>query len=226
MRSGIRSARLAQAVPFDVIDGLRMATPIELLLACARDLCLVDLVVLLDGAAFLGEVDLELLGVVVASLGRRRGLVRLRQAVALADPRSESPWETLLRLLLIACGVQVEPQYDVPGQYGPLARADLWVVGTRTLLEFDGEVHLARAQQKRDLRRCRRLDGEHWTRHGYTADDVLHRSVTVLRDADVAVAREHRPERIRAWHDMIRQSLFTAAGQAALARRIEPKRPA
>jgi len=86
----------------------------------------------------------------------------------LADPRSESPWETLLRLLLVCCGIDVQPQYEVPGAFGAVARADLWVVGTRTLQEFDGEVHLQPAQQKRDLRRLRRLDREHWTRHGYT----------------------------------------------------------
>jgi hypothetical protein len=226
LRAGIRTIRLAHAVPFDTIHGIRTATPLEILLACARDLCVVDLVVLLDAASFAGDVDLVVLANLVASMGHRRGLALLRKALALADPRSESPWETLLRLLLVLCGVDVQPQYDVPGAFGALARADLWVVGTRTLQEFDGEVHLERAQQKRDLRRLRRLDREQWTRHGYTGDDVLHRAVSILRDADDALGREHQPELVRVWHDMLRQSLFTPAGRARLTRRLEVRRSA
>jgi hypothetical protein len=226
LRAGIRSIRLAHAVPLDTIQGIRTATPFEVLLACARDLCVVDLVVLLDGALFVGDVHLEELARLVASTCHRRGLALLRTALALADPRSESPWETLLRLLLVLCGVHVHPQYEVPGTFGALGRADLWVVGTRTLQEFDGEVHLERAQHKRDLRRLRRLDREQWTRHGYTADDVLHRAVGILRDADDAIGREHRPERVRVWHDMLRESLFTPAGRARLVRRLEMRRSA
>lgn len=221
IRAGIRSIRLARTAPFDVIDGVRVATPIEILLGCAQDLGLVDMVVLLDGAVFTDDIDLEEFAAALRPMSRRRGLVRLREALALADPRSESPWETLLRLLLVLCGIQVQPQFDVPGPHGPLARADLWVVGTRTLQEYDGEVHLPRAQQKRDLRRLRRLDAEQWTRHGYTDDDVLHRAVGILCDADRAIGREHLPERVRAWHGLIRQSLFTPAGRARLARRLD-----
>jgi len=124
-------------------------------------------------------------------------------------------------LLLVVCGIAVQPQYDVPGAHGTIGRADLWVVGTRTLQEYDGEVHLPRAQQKRDLRRLRRLDAEQWTRHGYTDDDVLHRAVGILFDADRALGREHLPERVRPWHDVIRQSSFTPAGRAQLARRLD-----
>ena len=166
------------------------------------------------------DIDLEELAAALDTMSRRRGLVRLREALALADPRSESPWETSLRLLLAIRGVAVQPQYQVPGPHGSLARADLWVVGTHTLQEYDGEVHQPRAQQKRDLRRLRRLDGEGWTRHGSTDDDVLHRAVRIMCDADRARGREHLPERVRAWHDLIRQSLFTPAGRERLARRL------
>ncbi len=220
MRSGIRTIRLARPSEFEVIDGLRVAAPLEILLACAHDLGLVDLVVLLDGAAFAGDIDLDEVRAVLHGLSRRRGLAALRRALELADARSESPWETMLRLLLVSCGIEVEPQYVVPGRHGPIARADLWVVGTRTLQELDGEVHLPKTQQRKDLRRMRRLGEEDWARHGYTSDDVLHRAVRVLADADRAVGREHEPERIRLWHDLLRASLFTPAGRARLAARL------
>jgi len=214
LRDGIRSIRLTRPCAFDVVDGLRLATPLEILLACAPDLGLVDLVVLIDGAVFAGDVTLEQLRDDVATLRGRRGLRALRRALVLADDRSESPFETLLRLLHVSCDVEVEPQHEIEG-----ARADLWLVGTRTLHEYDGEVHLPRPQQRKDLRRLRRLDEQRWTRHGYSDDDVLRRAVTILRDADRAVGREHLPERIRPWHDLLRESLFTPAGQARLARR-------
>lgn len=220
LRAGIRSVRLAKPCAPELVDGLRVAPALEILLACAQDLGLVDLVLLLDAAAYAGDIDLDDLRRLLPTLRRRRGLRLLRRALALADPRSESPWETLLRLLHVICGIEVQPQYEVPGPLGNVGRADLWIVGTRTLHEYDGEVHLPRAQQKRDLRRLRRLDEERWTRHGYTDDDVLRRAVGILRDADRAVDREHRPERIRPWHDLLKASLFTPAGRARLLRRL------
>jgi hypothetical protein len=226
IRSGIRSVRLARPCVPELIEGVRVAPALEILLACAQDLGLVDLVLLLDAAAYAGDVDLEDLRSVLLTLRRRRGLRALRRALELADPRSESPWETLLRLLHVICGVDVQPQYDVPGAHGTIGRADLWIVGTRSLQEYDGEVHLPRAQQKRDLRRLRRLDEEHWTRHGYTDDDVLHRAVGILRDADRALGREHLSERIRPWHDLLKESLFTPAGQVRLMRRLGLDAPA
>ena len=220
LRAGIRSVRLAQACVPELVEGVRVAPAVDILLACAQDLGLVDLVLLLDGAAYAGDIDLEDLRRLLPTLRRRRGLRLVRRALDLSDPRSESPWETLLRLLHVLCGVEVQPQHDLPGPHGTIGRADLWIVGTRTLQEYDGEVHLPRAQQKRDLRRLRRLDEEHWTRHGYTDDDVLHRAVGILRDADRALGREHLPERIRPWHDLLRDSLFTPAGQARLLHRL------
>lgn len=163
LRDGIRAVRLARPCGPELVGGVRVAPAVEILLACAQDLGLVDLVLLLDAAAYAGEVDLEDLRSAQPTLRRRRGLRALRRALELADPRSESPWETLLRLLHFICGVEVQPQYEVPGPHATLGRADLWIVGTQTLQEYDGEVHLPRAQQKRDLRRLRRLDEGHWT---------------------------------------------------------------
>ena len=65
---------------------------------------------------------------------RRRGAPRLRQALGRSDVRSESPWETLLRLMHLACDVPVEPQAEILAPDGSfIARADLRITGTRTL---------------------------------------------------------------------------------------------
>lgn len=93
-------------------------------------------------------------------------------------------------------------------------------MGTTVLHEYDGADHLKRPAQRKDRKRDRRLGHADWLRRGYTKDDVLHQGVTILRDADVSLGREHDPSRIRAWHDLLRGSLFTPAGTAAFRRRI------
>jgi hypothetical protein len=211
-RAGLILSRHPVPPACEVLGGLRLAPPAEALLACARVLCLLDLVVLIDAALHAGDCSEAAL---VEAAARRRGARLLRRAIDLADGRSESAFETLLRLLHVACGIQVEPQRVVVDEHrGFVARGDLWLVGTTTLHEYDGAHHLTRARQRRDLARGRRVTGVEWVRRGYTSVEVLHQGVSILREADLAVGRPHRPERIRAWHDLLRDSLFTAAGTA------------
>lgn len=201
------------------VDGVRLLEEAETLLACARDLSLLDLVVLMDCALHRKEVTRAELAAVAAP--GRRGAPRLRAALGLADARSESAWETLLRVLHVACGLDVEPQHELHDEAGRfVARGDVWLVGTETFHEYDGGDHLQRRQQRRDLRRVRNIDHADWTRRGYTKEDVLTQGVMILRDADLAVGREHDPSRIRAWTALLRDSLFTPAGTAAFRERI------
>jgi hypothetical protein len=79
-----------------------------------------------------------------------------------------------------------------------IARADLGIVGTRELREYDGGEHLQRPRQRRDLRRARLISDAGYVRKGYTKEDVLHQGVSILRDADRAISREHAPERTHA----------------------------
>jgi hypothetical protein len=212
-RAGLILSRHPVPPACEVLGGLRLATPAEALLSCARVLGLLDLLVLTDAALHSGDCNATELREAAAQ--RRRGARLLRRALELADGRSESAYETLLRLLHVACGIQVEPQRVVVDELGNfVARGDLWLVGTTTLHEYDGAHHLTRARQRRDLARGRRVAGVEWVRRGYTSVEVLHQGVSILREADLAVGRRHRPERIRAWHGLLRDSLFTAAGMA------------
>lgn len=223
-RSGMRVTRLGRAVPPILHDGLRVAPPTEVLLACARDLGLLDLVVLIDSALRAGWCTLEDLQAVAAP--RRRGAPALRAALGMADARSESPWETLLRLLHIVCDVPVEPQFEVRDGRGVfVARGDLWICGTTTLHEYDGAVHRDRRTHVNDLARDRRLTSLGWTRRGYTSVDLLDRARQVLREADAALGRAHDPRRLDRWWVLLDESLFTARGRQRLARRwgLEPR---
>lgn len=188
------------------IDGVRIATVAETVLAAAPRLGLLDLVVMVDGVLHergCTREDLE-----VAARGRRGG-PRLREALARADGRSESPWESLLRMLHEACEVPVQPQaelFDDAGRF--VARADLLITGTRTLQEYDGAVHRDRGQYARDRRRDSRLADADYVRHGYVAPDVRFRAAMILREADEALGRTYDPTRLDAWYALWRGSLW------------------
>jgi len=87
-RRGARVRRLGAAPDTETIEGVRLATAAETLLACAGDLATLDLVVLIDSALQVGDVTLEALRALAGT--RRRAALRLRAALALADGRSES----------------------------------------------------------------------------------------------------------------------------------------
>jgi hypothetical protein len=218
-RPGLRVRRTEPTRTPVVIDGLPIDHPADVLLDCARDLSLLDLVVLADSAVRSGACTLSDLRSTAAR--RRRGAPLLRRALDLVDARSESPYESLLRVLHVVCEVDVEPQHVIRDERGDfVARADLWLVGTTSVHEYDGADHLDVRQQRHDLARSRRLGNHTWVRRGYTAHDVLRKPVTILRDADLSLGRVHRPERIRPWHRMLAESLFTGAGTARVRGRL------
>ena len=219
LRDGIRTSRHPDPVPHEVIGGLRCATAAETILACARWLSPVDLIVLVDSALRAKDVTLAELRRVCRP--RRRGRTALLAALPWVDGRAESTWETLLRLLHVVVGVPVEPQLEVRDEDGELvARVDLHVVGTTSDHEYDGGHHREPDEHRDDLRRERRLTSLGRVRRGYTASDVVQRPVGVLRDADLALGRAHDPGRIRPWVAMLRESLYTPPGKAAFLRRV------
>lgn len=218
-RAELRVTSHADSPEHQLVAGVRCATPPEAILASARDLSLIDLVVLMDSALHLRLCSYDELGA-AASL-RRRGAPAMRTALAWCDRRSESAWESLLRILHVTCGVDVEPQHEVLDAAGLfVARGDLWLRGTTMLHEYDGGEHLKRRRQRKDLRRGRRLSHTVWERRGYTSQDVLHQGVGILRDADAALGRPHDPTRIREWHDLLRKSLFSPAGTSRFRARL------
>lgn len=218
-RKGLVISRHRAIPPSELISGVRVASVGESLLACAVDLGLLDLVVLVDSALHLRLITREELARVAAQ--HRRGAPNLRKAIRWSDGRSESPFETLLRVLHEACGIRVEPQHELVDEHGVvIARGDLWLVGTDAFHEYDGADHLTRPAQRRDLKRARRIGHARFVRRGYTREDVLFQAFTILRDADLTLGRPHDPGRIKPWHDMLRESLFTPAGTARFCDRL------
>jgi protein subunit release factor B len=75
-------------------------------------------------------------------------------------------WESVVRVLHLAAGIDVEPQKKT---YDSFARADLWLVGTRRIHEYDGNLHRERQVHRNDLARDWRLIEIDWQRMGYTS---------------------------------------------------------
>lgn len=117
--------------------------------------------------------------------GRRRALCALR----LADPRAESPLESLLRLLLVEAGLPPDDvQHEVRETGRFVARVDLWYEGV--IVEADGfEFHASRADYRRDRRK-----GQAFARLGllvlrFSWEDVVHHPDAVVATVRRTLAR-------------------------------------
>lgn len=206
-RRGLTVVRLVERPVLERVHGLPVATAAETVLAAARDLDVLDLVPLADSALHLGHCTLDELTAVARQ--RRRGAPRLRQVLPLLDGRSESAWESVLRLLHHVAEVEVEPQRRIEDDAGRfVARADLWLVGTRRLHEYDGEVHRDRETHRADLRRDRRLVEDGWQRLGWTAPEVL-QGGPVLASVDALLGRPWRSHRLTRWRGMVAASSWS-----------------
>jgi very-short-patch-repair endonuclease len=212
-RPGLLVCRHPKSFAFTVQDGLRVTTPAETILAAARDLGVLDLVVLGDSALREGHVTLTELK--ISASQRRRGAPLLREAIPLLDKRSESAWESIMRVLQIAAEIPVEPQYPVYDKNGRLlARADFLVVGTRRIHEYDGGIHRDPGVQDGDLRRDRLLLSADWQRYGFTSRHLLNEAASIIRESDRLLDRPWDSARLRAWEDLLNGSMLRRPGRS------------
>jgi hypothetical protein len=119
-RPGLFVCRHTQPFPMNLVNGLRVTTAAETILAAARDLGVLDLVILGDSALRLRHctlTDLE-----ITARQRRRGAPLLRQVIPLLDARSESAWESIMRALHRAAEIPVTSATGDFRRAGPLHR--------------------------------------------------------------------------------------------------------
>jgi len=155
-RAGLHVCRHPDPPAHQLLDGLRVATAAETLLAAARDLGALGSVILGDSALRVRHCTTTDLWRVAGQ--RRRGAPLLRSVIPLLDDRSESPWESVMRVLHVVAGIEVDPQHHVFDGYGQfVARADLWLIGTRRIHEYDGDTHRTAEAHAADLDRDRKL---------------------------------------------------------------------
>ncbi|QLQ10145.1 MAG: hypothetical protein HZY75_06815 [Nocardioidaceae bacterium] len=216
-RPEIQAFRVDPVGHRDRSAGVPVVGPEELLLSCARDLGVLDLVVLGDCLLHRGWTDLDRL--TAAAARHRAGAPVLRSALAWMSRSAESPWESLLRVQHRAAGLQVVPQHVVrDAQDRFVARGDLWLPGTRMLHEYDGAGHRDRATHVRDLDRDRRLLAAGWARRAYTAREVMRCPGEIIQAAMRLLGCPFDPSMLQPWRQLLGESLFS--GQPRLARYI------
>jgi len=217
-RPGVICSRLTHPSKVDLVHGLPVDEPAEIVLRAARDLGEVDLAIMLESAVRLRDLDEEVLEEVLAS--RRPGTRLLRRVWERRNARSESPGETLLHKFHQVMEVKTEPQVDIVDDQGRfVCRADLLVSGTTSLHEYDGEIHRDKDVHRRDLRRERALSSTPYVRRGYTLDDLLNHPAALMHELDRLLGRGHRPQRLTAWRTLIGDSLYSQAGRARVMNR-------
>jgi very-short-patch-repair endonuclease len=119
---------------------------------------------------------------------RGRGSARARAVLPVADPRAESPMESVLRWAVHESGLPApELQFVVRDPGGRfLGRADLAWPDRKVLVEFDGDVHRERDVFVNDVRRQNALIAAGWTVLRFTSADVLgrpHEVIAAIRQA-------------------------------------------
>ena len=122
----------------------------------------------------------------LAGIRRFRGMrwVRTLRAIGpLADPRSESPPESVLRLRCIELGLtDVEPQVEVWDDGGFVARLDLAERRRRFAFEYDGaQWHSDPDDRARDASRREHAADVGWLLEVFRAEDVFGRGAECER---------------------------------------------
>ena len=202
-----------------LVDGIRIASAEWVVVELAETLTLIDLVAVIDSAIHLRHTTLKLLGDAVVP--GRRGVRVLRQAIELCDGRSESRWESILRVLHQLSEIPVEPQIDIFDSKGAfVARSDLKIKGTNRLPEYDGAGHREGDQHQDDLRREKGILRAGMERFGYTAVEIHRDPARIIADAEDVLGWNHDPSRLKNWLYEYELSSLSDNGRRALIRRL------
>jgi very-short-patch-repair endonuclease len=157
-RAGMRVTRAALAKGEVVkLRGFRATSMFRTLLDISGRLALTEAVVVADMAMHAHLITPVALNRSLAMSSGAKGVRALRRVASLAEPASESPMETRLRLLLVAAGLP-RPEAQVPihdrlGRF--VGRPDLYYRANRLGIEYDGSTH--RSSLAEDNRRQNRL---------------------------------------------------------------------
>lgn len=159
------------------IDGIAVTTPIRTAWDLGRVRWTDEAIAGLDSMLRLGAFSREEF---LAGIERFRGMrwvTTLRAIGPLADGRSESPGESVLRLRCIEANVRVVPQVEVWRDGRLLGRLDLAAEDLLLAFEYDGvEWHSSPEQRMRDRERQHDLEGAGWLIRALARDDVFGRT--------------------------------------------------
>jgi hypothetical protein len=163
-------------------SGLWCTSPLRTALDCAGMLTLEAAVCVLDDALHREAFSIAELETALRRRTGWPGVDRQRHAVQLADGRSESPAETLARLLLLPHLPGLEPQVCVRNRAGrTVARVDLGDETLKLAVETDGRrAHAGKQMVAKDRRRDRRTEAEGWWTERVTWHELRREQEAVL----------------------------------------------
>ncbi len=166
------------------VAGIPVTTAVRAAFDIARRHQLAEAVVVIDAMLARRLIWLSDLVSYVASHQRWPGDAQAAQVIGLVEPRSESPMETRLRLVIVNGGLpRPVAQYEVRDASGTfIGRVDLAYPEWKVAIEYDGDHHRDRATFRDDIRRANALRVAGWTVLRFTASDVWRRPDQVVAD--------------------------------------------
>jgi len=162
------------------VRDLRLTSITRTVADVARRLSVIEATAVFDMALHRRQVTAGQLRQWIASHAGYRGIGNLRQAIELAEPATESPMETRLRLLLVLAGLpKPKVQVSLRDENGIfIARPDLYYPTKRLAIEYDGASH--RTSIAADNRRQNRLLEAGHRLLRFSASDVLQTPMAVV----------------------------------------------
>jgi hypothetical protein len=164
--------------------GLPITTPARTAFDLGRRLAFTSAVQRIDALMKATDVKVDDVHAVAACHRGVRGLGQLRKVLELVDGGSESPYETLTRIMLVRNGFpRPETQVRVCDEYGfVIARLDMGWPEWRVGIDFDGAHHWTDPQQRtKDVERYARLPELGWIDVRVTSS-MLHNNPGVFLD--------------------------------------------
>lgn len=185
------TVRCVRLDPQDVIlvAGFPVTSPARTCFDLAGRLPLTESVAAIDMALHDEYLSLEAFSAYVSAHHGVHGVVKARRVLPLLEPRSESPMESRLRMLLVLSRLD-RPEAQVSlcdAGGGFVARVDLYYPKARLAIEYDGEQH--RDQLTADNRRQNRLHDIGVALLRYSAPDLRERPDQIVAQVAAALRR-------------------------------------
>lgn len=189
-RTGI-AVRRAALVPGEVVKrrGLRATSLLRTLSDLSIRLSVTEAVVVADMALHARLASIADLNALCVARAGRVGVATLRRVAGFAEPATESPMESRLRMVLVLGGLP-RPKaqvslHDAQGRF--VGRPDLYYPEHRLGIEYDGGIH--RTSLAEDNRRQNRLLAAGIRLLRFTAGDVLKNPGSVTAQVRTMLAR-------------------------------------
>ena len=170
------------------VDGVRVTTPLRTAWDLGRVRWPDEAISGLDAMHRRGAYDQREFLAGIEQFRGQRWVRTLRTVGPLADGRSESPGESVLRLRCLENHFDVRPQVIVTRGTDFIARLDLANEALLSGVEYDGaEWHSTPEQREHDRRRRREARDDGWLIEAFTKEHLFTRT----GDADVRIRRLH-----------------------------------